>query len=462
MLAFQLLALAAMALAWQQASVTLRFLARRTGESFNPTAGLIAGSLYFILLPLTAIALVGEYSLPSHHNASDRWATFSLDTADGLLSILYPSITIILTSLFIRFSSHWRSSKKQTSRETEPASQTIRYLLIFSLIALAKWLLYILVLGWEGLFLAGWLERTEHVGGALGEVFWLILKFWQGNSLLLTSSLIMWLQGPIRTTTPKQAGIVALAGATILIEVFLSGNRIFVALMLITYFSHLLIKQKYLALLLVALSFPGLSILSGTWAYYRINSDVGLGASLAHISEIAISDPNMIPTSVIEMTEGANSLALMAITRDFGNEEELLLGHTLIKVFLLPVPRSIYPNKPENFNLIAAAIYEPNIPGFSLNTTIFGELFANLSYGAAPALIFITWLLLLYSRSMARSGFHPIKAIALFQAMLWMARTNLSDSILLFATVLVAFSIAQKIQTRSQRRIQKNHLIEAH
>ncbi len=447
MIAFQIIALAAMALAWQQASTTLRFLTRRTGERFTPTAGLIAGSLYFILLPLTAIALAGEYSLPSHHNASDRWASFSLDTTEGLISTLYPSLTITLICLFIRQSSHWQK-KESSSFTADTTKHVARYLLIFSAIALAKWLLYIAVLGWDGLFLAGWLERTEHVGGALGEAFWLILKFWQGNSLLLTSALVLWLQGPIRKTTTKEASVVALAVATILIEVFLSGNRIFVALMLITFFSHLLISRKYLALLIVALSFPGLSILSGTWAYYRINADVGLADSLAHISEIAISDPSMIPTSVIEMTEGANSLALMAITRDFGDEEDLLLGHTLIKVFLLPIPRSIYPNKPENFNLIAAAIYEPNIPGFSLNTTIYGELFANLGYGATPALIAISWLLLVYSQRMTATSFHPIKTIALFQAMLWMARTNLSDSILLFATVLVAFALARKIQGR--------------
>jgi len=69
--------------------------------------------------------------------------------------------------------------------------------------------------------------------------------------------------------------------------------------------------------------------------------------------------------------------SVSAMSYQFDNKE--LVGHSIKNLLLLPVPSSLFPNKPENFNRVLAK----SIPGYNAPSPAFGfgsEIFFNFPY----------------------------------------------------------------------------------
>ena len=73
--------------------------------------------------------------------------------------------------------------------------------------------------------------------------------------------------------------------------------------------------------------------------------------------------------------------ALVGVIKRVPEEVGYLYGDTLFKFFYFPIPRSVWPDKPESISVVVAKrIYEVGDSPVSFNPTIIGELYFNLGW----------------------------------------------------------------------------------
>jgi len=136
----------------------------------------------------------------------------------------------------------------------------------------------------------------------------------------------------------------------------MEGNRIFIAIYLLAFFTSCwLFSRKKLLVLFVALS-PVLLFLFSAWASLRHNL-TQLPDSFAKYADSTYDSSIVSP--LIGATEGMSTLLLMHVINDAGNDFDYLYGQSYVRSVTSFIPRSIYPQKSETFNLILAKHYLP-------------------------------------------------------------------------------------------------------
>jgi hypothetical protein len=224
------------------------------------------------------------------------------------------------------------------------------------------------------------------------------------------------------------------------LEMITSGNRIYIAIFLITIGSGLWYYRKYKAMLLALLMAPIIAFGASTWA--NIRSGLGdIGTSLSSYEEHAGSVNNRAVTALVDSTEGGNVMILMHIIKDFGVDHEFFYGQTYAKVLTFFIPRSIYPDKPENFAVQTARFYEPDAET-SLTSTALGELYANFGLACLVLFPLLTWMILQLGSSKGMSeGRHALVSMILFSMMISFARSSFSDNVLTLAFALLIVKV---------------------
>jgi hypothetical protein len=235
--------------------------------------------------------------------------------------------------------------------------------------------------------------------------------------------------------------------STAFIDIFFSANRIFSLVVGLVLFI-LFFKNKYFKsiILLGILAIP-LIVFMTLWPYIRSTMSL-MSFSDAAIKSLKFLDnaEALILNTIFDMVEGADFLVSFAIVQDFPEKYDYFYGTSLLKIFTFFIPRSLWENKWDSIAIEMAQIYHPFAKGFSLNTTLFGEIYANT--GLIGLLIIPCVLLLILSFSFiflkkiyATLDFSFFAFAIIFMSM----RANFSDAFLQLISISVFLILFRKI-----------------
>jgi oligosaccharide repeat unit polymerase len=248
------------------------------------------------------------------------------------------------------------------------------------------------------------------------------------NNIIFTASAAllcgMYLQGRIRNWR-----IMISIGLALLVQMIMSGNRIFVALFGLAFLTSCWVYgRKQLMLKLLILS-PALLLVFSVWAYVRHDLS-GLGEEIATHAQADVG--NRITTTLMDTTEGSCVMTLLHMVDDFGSKFDYLYGISYSKAVTFVIPRRIYPGKPDNFPTLLAQLYEPG-EITSLGATQLGELYANFGVLSVLLLPIITiGLMRLSNRPSFRMGNDALISAVLFLLVLWSTLASFEDSFITF------------------------------
>ena len=129
----------------------------------------------------------------------------------------------------------------------------------------------------------------------------------------------------------------------------------------------------------------------------------------------------------------------MHVVNDFGGKFQYLHGSTYGRLFTFWLPRSVYPDRPQDFTSQAALCYLPG-ETTSLCATALGEAYANFGYASLLVLPIFTLLVIQYSACLSRrvDGGALLSAVS-FVVLIWFARCTFAENV--FNLVEAAFLI---------------------
>ena len=213
------------------------------------------------------------------------------------------------------------------------------------------------------------------------------------------------------------------------VEMVMEGNRIFIAVFLLSIISScwLFGRKKVIAgILLVA---PLIAFAFVAWASLR--------SSLTNIEEnfagyLTTDIGNRTETTLIDAFDGTGSMLLLHVVNDFGREHPYLYGLSYSRALTFVIPRSVYPQRPESFSLMLADTYEPG-QETSLSSTVLGEMYANFGPFSMLLLpLFTAVLISLHNRLIARRERYVLLSSVSFVLMIWHVRIAFAETFVSF------------------------------
>jgi hypothetical protein len=224
----------------------------------------------------------------------------------------------------------------------------------------------------------------------------------------------------------------------LLLQMAMSGNRIFIALYGLSFLTSCWTyrRNKMIAALLIIS--PAIILLFSAWAYFRHD----LSTIAEDIPTYVEADlGNRAMTTLMDATEGSSVMLLLHTINDFGGKFDYFYGLSYSKAVTFVLPRRLYPNKPQNFPVLIAGLYERG-EDTSLGTTQLGELYANFGVLSVLILPLITFLILLLSNKLAhRIESHTLLSAVLFLLMIWFALISFEDNFITFLFALIVIRV---------------------
>lgn len=413
-----------------------KVLTRLRGErlALTPVLGWMAGLGYFLVAPLTLLVLNGGYTIPSFYDSNSSYA--SVDLSNGMYFL--PMLVVSLALLFSFQAVLLLTRKPKTDGATlefpinERKLRSI-LLLTFGLSVLDHAATIWRLGGVDAFLVSRWYVRQEDLLTHFGDAFVLYSWLSQANQILFTAAAALHTSLQIRRRK-LDLRISALIAFALLLQMVMSGNRIFIALYGLSFLTSCWFyrRKKWIAALLVVS--PAILLLFSAWSYFRHD----LSTISEDIPTYVEGDlGNRAMTTLMDTTEGANVLLLLHMVNDFGSKFHFFYGLSYSKAATFVLPRSLYPDKPQNFQLLIARLYEPG-EVTSISTTQLGELYAN--FGALSVLLLpsITMLILLLSEKLERKcEEHALLSAVLFVLLIWYARSSFADNLVTFLFVLL-------------------------
>jgi hypothetical protein len=313
-----------------------------------------------------------------------------------------------------------------------------RILLITSGLSLLDYFFEIHTLGGiEAFLVSHWYLRQDELFARYGDLYVLYSRALLANNIIFAAGAAlfcgMYLQG--RTRNWRIMILIALA---LLVQMIMSGNRIFVALFGLAFLALCWAYERRQLLLKLLIVSPAVLLIFSAWAYVRHNLS-GLGEEIATHAQADVG--NRVTTTLIDTTEGSCIMILLHMVNDFGSKFDYLYGTSYSKAITFVLPRRLYPGKPDNFPTVLAQLYEPG-EITSLGATQMGELYANFGFLSVLLLPIITIGLMSLSN-------HPIFGMengtlisaVLFLLVLWSTLASFEDSFITFAFALLLIRI---------------------
>jgi oligosaccharide repeat unit polymerase len=195
-----------------------------------------------------------------------------------------------------------------------------------------------------------------------------------------------------------------------LIEIVMSGNRIFFALYLLAFLTScwLYRRTRILAGLLVAS--PVLVLAFSLWGSVRAN--LGTIPESATVQAFEVDIGNRTVTHLMGVSEGSGVMLLMHMVNDFGTRFDYLYGGTYARLFTFFLPGSRGAGQLPDFSTLAAELYEPG-QTTSLGATALGEAYANFGFAGMLVMPLLACLAVVCGNRMA-GGSHSLMAAVSF------------------------------------------------
>jgi len=421
---------------------------RRRETRLTPILGWMLGLGFFIVAPLTIIVLLGGYEIPSFYEVNGNYSKVDLSTGEFFLpvaaiwaSLLFSFlIVILLTPAERNAGRRIDASMNAGVNATINESKLKKALLITGGLAVFSYVAMIQMVGGLEIFLVShWFKRQEDLVSRLGDWYVLFSQVALADQVLFTAAAVLFahLQVKFGKFHWRFSALILLL---FLLQIAMTGNRIFFGLYLISFgASCWLYRRKRPLVILLALA-PALILVFSAWNYFRHNLST-IGSDISTYAEGDLGNRSI--TSLMDAFEANDTLILLHMINDFGSKHGYLYGGSYARVLYFALPRSIYPEKPPGFALQMGAFYEPGT-GVSLAVTQLGECWAN--FGPLSLLLFPLITAAIVKFSWSRAGEmqnHALLGAALFVLFIWMARASFEDN---FMTLVLAFGLAALLQ----------------
>jgi hypothetical protein len=412
--------------------------AREERTPFTPLLGWLIGLGYFVVAPLTLVVLNGGYQIPDFYGANARYASVNLSDVRYAVPVL-----LIWLSLFLAFQvvALLQPLKKQAWRACDLSvrDQKLKRVIFLTLgISILDCLFTIWRSGGlESFLITHWYLRQEESFAALGDVFVLYAQFSLANQMVFTAAAALFTARKLqmRNWEWKFGGLIGLG---LILEMIMSGNRIFIALYGLSFLTACWAYGRKKLVGVILLLSPLVFLFFSAWAYFRHDLSA-ISDDLPGYVDSSSDMQSPVMTTLMNTTEGTNVLQLLHMVNDFGNQFNYFYGLTYSKAVTFILPRAWYPGKPENYPVQIARLYEPG-EVTSLSTTQLGELYANFGVLVVPLLPLFTILILLGSAKLAeRFAHHALLLAVLFLQCISFARSSFEDNFisLIFAVLLM-------------------------
>jgi hypothetical protein len=403
--------------------------ARDGRTPFTPIMGWLVGLGYFILVPLTLLVLNGGFTIPAFYDSNSSYASVDLSSGKYFLPML-----VVWLSLLFSFQAVIALPPSRLNNEpaVELSINNRRFKRALLLTFGANFVGYIATVwasgGVEAFFVSHWYRRQEEMFGSLGDLYVLYLWLTLANSVVFTAAAAMYTAQHLKSQKIEW-GFSAFIVFALLLQMVMSGNRIFIALFGLAFLTSCWIYRRRKPIVALLVVSPVIVLIFSAWSYFRHD----LTAISEDIPTYLEGDLGNRPmTTLMDATEGVNIMLLLHIVSDFGGKFDYLYGQSYSKALTFIVPRRLYADKPAGFTVQLAKRYEPG-EETSLGATQLGELYANFGLLSVLLLPSVTVFILLISGKLARSyEEHALLSAVLFVLLIWCVRSTFADNFVAF------------------------------
>jgi hypothetical protein len=403
----------------------------------SPLLGWLAGLGVFVIVPLTFLVVVGEYTIPARYSANDLYSTVDLSNPSYGIPMAVVLCAVWLTCLSVIYFHPRTEIGHETDCQPDGAvlKRTIYITLCLSMLGYA-YTIYSAG-GLASFLVTHWYVRDSDALEKYGDLFVAYMRIAQANQLLFTAAAAVFMAHSVARRKINW-WLTAIIGLALLVQMIMSGNRIFIALFGVAFCTLCWLNgRKRLVLLLLVLS-PVPLIGFSVWASVRSNLTKAGENAVTNITE-EVDD--RVSTTVMDATQGSCVVILLHMINDFGGRIDYLGGVTYTKVVTFVVPRSLYPDKPESFAVMLADWYEPG-EATSLGATQLGELYANFGPASILLLPLLTIGIMAATRHY-RIGLrkHYLLSGTLFLLFVWMQLAAFEDCVIMFVFVVLLYGV---------------------
>ncbi len=355
-------------------------------KGFSFSLGILFGVLYFVFIPLSIFISTNILEISMIDFSSTNLVDIALEDYIQESLILIGYLYSIL--VFIYFSEFYNNILIKSKLKPFPL----------------QWKSYFLISLLAGLFI--FIAAGIHQGGN-----WYISReifFKEGGLLALVLAFsyialkIIFMASILTVYTNREIHFFKFILVILLfaiIDVVLTGNRIYVFVLIAAITINLIIRYKFKILLFGLFLIPFGYIMS-IYRHMRggLFSDgiPGFNKMINIISQTIEKDPPRIDTFLLGISESVNFNVLYEIF-NYITFNNALWGETFLKSFTFMIPRTLWSDKPLSITQFAGGWFAPESEHLSLVTTIIGEVHANFYlFGIVllPIILFFTDLIL--------------------------------------------------------------------
>lgn len=409
-----------------------RIVVRRS-SGLNPLLGWLVGLAFFVVAPLSIMTLNGGFTLPPAWGVDRAWASVDLSGSNFFWPYAVVWLSLMLCCLVVYVFLE-RGPSTAAPEAIISISAIKRALWITFAAAVCFWIFAIVLAGGVEQFLVShWYTRNEDAVSSFGDAFVLVSHLAVANQVIFVASAALYTSASLKMRKWSST-LVSMIICELLGEMLFSGNRIGIAIYLLAMFASCWVYRRTRLIVAMFALAPALVLAFSLWASIRggINE---LGDRTGKYFE-SDRGSNLV-TSLMDVTEGADTMILFHIVKDFGKDIPYLYGESYLRSFTSLIPRRFYPNKPSNFTVALAEIYVPG-ETTSLAATALGEMYAN--FGPVSILlmpVLTLGIIRLGNWSVRTRDAHPLRSAVLFVLIISVARATVEDSFVLFILVTI-------------------------
>jgi hypothetical protein len=342
-------------------ALNLRLLARMDLARLDFIDGILIGQAYYVIIPLFAFLVQGRTEMPDVSLAYEPFA--DLATTGMLIAGMF--LFASLRMIFAR--------APADRRDTSDPRMVPTVIVLFAVTSMVSFAL-------TGLAQGG--HWQENLDGAFSNPVFLPIKYAANVARNAVFAVLLYCVTIRRLTMPKA---VLIGSFFVVADLLTTFNRITAVYLLIM--AMLLMKRRPWRMLASgAASLWILSAFSALWPVFRgLATAQGYSiASFAQAWDTARSahgaGSGSFDAALNGVFESSNIVVLNWIVDHYGTAERPFLG---LAMFARPVtlllPGSLWPDRPQNFGL-ALGDGIAQLPSLALNSTLYGESYANFGW----------------------------------------------------------------------------------
>ncbi len=329
---------------------------KKNSAGLTPLLGWMVSTAFFVLGPFTILTLNGGFKFPAAYGMNGTWGEVDLSKPQFLGPYLVIWFSLMLMCAVVHLFCPAFPPKKGDNHIVS-RRRLERVILITMALSSLDWIVTIWLNGGLSDFLVShWYLRQENLVERLGSMFILYTRSSLVNQILFTGAAALYTSLGLKDRNTKWT-FTSLIAMFFLVEIVVSGNRIFFAAYLLAVLTSCwLFGRKRIVAALLAVS-PLIVLVFSAWAWVR--HDVSKIPDSLDTSVIETDAENRAITRLMDVTEGSAVTLLIHVISDFGNKYDYLYGSTYGRLLTFFQPRTVHRERIPDFHTLAAKLYEP-------------------------------------------------------------------------------------------------------